>query len=81
MAVGSWVVTLAASPWGMVAWLLIAIAYSVQTSIRRAASEKALEAMVTNVVRRQMGLPDDPRHPPAPPPGSATYRGERRSRK
>jgi hypothetical protein len=74
-----WMVRLAASPWVLAAWGATAIVFSARIKAQQAASERALEAMVENVVRRQMGLPEDPRHPPAPPPGSEIYRGGKRS--
>jgi hypothetical protein len=81
VAACGWVVRLAASPWGLAAWAAAAIVFSARVKAQQAASERALEAMVENVVRRQMGLPEDPRHPPAPPPGSGIYRGGKRSAK
>jgi hypothetical protein len=60
---------------------MAAVAFSVRVGIQQAESERALEEMVENVVRRQMGLPEDPRRPPAPPPGSAIYRGGKRTQK
>jgi hypothetical protein len=81
LAAGDWVLLLAGSPWGLGAWSAVAVALSVRIRLQQAASERELEAMVENVVRRQMGLPEDPRRPPAPPPGSAIYRGGKRSGK
>jgi hypothetical protein len=79
VAACDWAVRLAASPWALAAWAATAIVCAARIKAQQAASERALEAMVENVVRRQMGLPEDPRHPPAPPPGSAIYRGGKRS--
>jgi hypothetical protein len=69
-----------AGVWGVTAWFAAAAAFAAQEARTRRLREVELRAAVENLVRREMGLPPDPRFPPAPPPGSAIYRGRGRWR-